>query len=81
MNIQRTRKDDHHEEKLLVLTLLMNVFAMTLSDCGSSKGKNEKKKEAAAKSDSETISLTVWGEEDTMEMLSGMVESFMEIYL
>lgn len=45
---------------------------------------NGKSGEAAAneesKGDAGTVALTVWGEEDTLSMLSGMIESFQEHY-
>lgn len=58
---------------------VLSVFAFALSGCGV-KDKAPENKEAKADNNSEVVALTVWGEEDTVEMLSQMVEGFKKNY-
>lgn len=67
------------KRKLSVAAIMAAILAMTLVGCGSSQN-NDAKKKPAEKAKSETVTLTVWGEEDTIDMLTGMVESFKKHY-
>lgn len=65
--------------KWLAAVVITTLFVMTLTGCSNSTENNveERPNEEA---ESGTVSLTVWGEEDTLDMLSGMAESFKKHY-
>lgn len=58
---------------------IITVFTITLSGCSSS-GNKSVKEESTKQEESKTVALTIWAEEDTLDMLSGMVESFKKHY-
>lgn len=68
--------------KRLAMTLVSVLLVMSLCGCGgNSKGQdNKKNKEETAANESGVVELTLWGEEETIPMLTGMVESFEEHY-
>lgn len=81
------------KKKFLAVVIMMTVLVMALTGCSGSNDNNVQDQEAEAgeaevtgqdgaaeETESGTVALTVWGEEDTLDMLSGMIESFKEYY-
>lgn len=74
------------KKKLLAMMLIVAMMTTTVCGCGSNKSdtnsKNAEKEseQENAESTSDIISLTLWGEEETIPMLSSMVDSFKEHY-
>ena len=68
------------KKRLLALVIITTVFAMTLTGCGNSNSNDAVEETPIEQEESGTVALTVWAEEDTMDMLSGMIESFKEHY-
>lgn len=68
------------------MIMLAALSSITVFGCGSSKQNNSKTTTEESqdsnqkKSDSGVVELTLWGEEETIPMLEGMVDSFKEHY-
>lgn len=69
------------KRKSLAAVTITTAFTIILAGCASKNGNiREEKPVEEAQSQSGPVALTIWGEEDTIDMLSGMAESFQEYY-
>lgn len=68
----------------MAVVTMITVLSMALTGCSNGKDnpveEETTEEETIEEAESGTVALTVWGEEDTLDMLSGMVESFKEHY-
>lgn len=68
----------------MAVVTIITVLFMALTGCSNGKDNpvegEPTEEEPTEEAESGTVALTVWGEEDTLDMLSGMAESFKEHY-
>lgn len=68
----------------MAVVTMITVLSMALTGCSNGKDnpveEETTEEETIEEAESGTVALTVWGEEDTLDMLSDMVESFKEHY-
>ena len=72
------------KRKWLAVVTMITVLSMALTGCSNGKDnpveEETTEEETIEEAESGTVALKVWGEEDTLDMLSDMVESFKEHY-
>ena len=68
----------------MAVVTMITVLSMALTGCSNGKDnpveEETTEEETIEEAESGTVALKVWGEEDTLDMLSDMVESFKEHY-